>query len=135
MKEILEYILPPGDQIIKYDQVNEKILLEHRMTTSLYDYIEVVTNYYDDDEMPYINNWTDVECMGYGWAWLNYEEKDWHKMMGKLVSDTADLLLLNMDNALYFVYENEKVRTYHFVSLDDWREDKLISFSNEEIDF
>jgi hypothetical protein len=113
--------------------VNENILRELKMTTSLYDYIEIVTNYYDDDEMPYVNNWTDVEGMGYGWVWMNYEEKDWHKMMGRLVLDKADSLLKYMENTLYFVYENEKVKTYHFIMLFEYREDILISFSNEEI--
>jgi hypothetical protein len=136
MDKILEHILMPNDKIIKYGQVDEKILLELKMTTSLYEHIEIVTNYYDDVEMPYINNWTDVEGMGYGWAWLRYKEKDWHKMMGRLVSDQANSLLFNADNILYFVYENEKVKTYHFVQLNNYyREDVIISFSNEEMWF
>jgi hypothetical protein len=136
LDKILEHILSPEDNIIKYGQLNEKLLLELKMTTSLYDYIEIVTNYYDDfKHMPYRNNWTDVEGMGYGWAWLNYEEKDWHKMMSKLVSHEAESLLSNMDNILYFVYENERVKTYHFVFIEGmYRTDTLISFSNTEID-
>ena len=133
MEKILKHILRPGDKIIKYGQVDEKVLMELKMTTSLYDFIEIVTNYFDDDERPYFNTWTDVEGMGYGWAWLRYEEKDWHKMMGRLVSETADQLSLAVDRTLYFVYENEKVKTFHFVSLGDWREDVLIGFSKEEI--
>jgi hypothetical protein len=135
MDKILKHILSPNDQIIKYGQLNEKILLELKMTTSLYEYIEIVTNYYDDEELPYFNNWTDVEGMGYGWAWMKYEEKDWHKMMSKLVACEAASLLLDMDNTLYFLYENDDVKTYHFVSLGDYREDVLIGFSNIEIDF
>lgn len=135
MDKILEHILSPNDRIIKYGQVNEKVLLELRMTTSLYEHIEIVTNYYDDERNPYYNNWTDVEGMGYGWVWLRYEEEDWHKMMSKLVSHEADSLLQDMDTTLYFVYENEERKVYHFVSLGDWREDVLISFSNDEIYF
>lgn len=133
MDKILDHILSPGDSIIKYGQVDEKILLELKMTTSLYEHIEIITNYYDDENEPYFNNWTDVEGMGYGWVWLRYDEKDWHKMMGMLVSREAESLLKEMDNTLYFVYENEKVKTYHFITLDKYREDVLISFSNEEI--
>lgn len=133
MEKILKHILSPDDRIIKYGQLNEKVLMELKMTTSLYDYIEIVTNYYDDEDNPYFNNWTDVEGMGYGWVWLNYEEKDWHKMMSKLVYREADSLLLDMDNTLYFVYENERVKTYHFISLGDCRQDVLIGFSNDEI--
>jgi hypothetical protein len=135
LDKILKHILSPDDKIIKYGQVNENIIRELKMIASLYDYIEIVTNYYDWDEMPYVNNWTDVEGMGYGWAWMRYEEKDWHKMMFRLVSDKADSLLRSMDDTLYFVYENEKVKTYHFITLCEYREDVLISFSNEEIWF
>ncbi len=131
MQKIFDHILSPEDQIIKYGKMNEKILMELKMTTSLYDYIEVVTNYYDDDERPYLNNWTDVEGFGYGWAWLNYDEKDWHKMMSQMASEEVESLPL--DKTLYFVYENEKLKTYHFVCLGDWREDVVVSFSNEEI--
>lgn len=135
IEKILEHILQPEDKIIKYGIVDEKILLELKMTTSLYDYIEIVTDYYDDDEMPYDNNWTDVEGMGYGWSWIRYEENDWYKMMCRLVSMEAESLLLRMDNTLYFVYENDRVKTYHFVTMDEYREDLLISFSNEELFF
>ncbi|MEK4907457.1 hypothetical protein [Niallia sp. FSL M8-0099] len=133
MESILEHILRPADKIIKYGLVDEKIILELKMTTSLYEYIEVLNNYYDNEDNPYFNNWTDVEGMGYGWAWMRYEEKDWHKMMSKLVEDRSYFLLRDMDNTLYFVYENEKVKTYHFVTLDSWREDTIIGFSNEEL--
>lgn len=133
MNEILKHILSPEDKIVKYGQLDEKILLELKMTTSLYEHIEVVTNYYDDEKNPYFNNWTDVEGMGYGWAWLRYDEKVWHKMMGKIVADKAELL--DMDHTLYFVYENKAARTYHFVTLGEWREDVLITFSHNEIFF
>lgn len=138
MKEVIEQIVPSNYELIKYGQVDEKLLLELRMTTSLYEYIHVITNYYDDDEyMPYKNNWTDVEGMGYGWRWMRYEEKDWHKMMSKMVSEEADSLIKEMENTLYFVYENEEVKTYHFITLDggSFRTDIIIDFSNSELDF
>lgn len=135
METILNHILSPNDKIIKYGRLDEKVLLELKMTTSLYEHIEIVINYYDDDEdRPYCNTWTDVEGMGYGWAWCNYEEKDWHKMMSNLVSREAESLLKNMDDLLYFVYENEKVKTYHFIEVDGvYRNDVLIGFSNDEM--
>ncbi|MGD1416499.1 hypothetical protein [Bacillus stercoris] len=133
MEKILKHIMRPNDKIIKYGVLDEKILRELKMITSLYDYIEVVTNYYDDEDDPYRINWTDIEGMGYGWAWMNYDEKDWHKMMSKVVSHETDLLLRNVNDALYFVYENGKVKTYHFVYIGDCRYDTVISFSNNEI--
>jgi len=135
MDKIFNHIVPNGSHIIKYGQLNEKISLELKMTTSLFKYIEVIINFYDDEVYPYLNNWTDVEGMGYGWAWTNCEENNWHRMMARLASNRVDKLLGKMDHTLYFVYENEKVKTYHFVCLDEHREDTLISFSDEEIDF
>lgn len=134
MELILNHIVPKGDTIIKYGQLDDKLLLELRMTTSLYENIEVITNYYDDETYPYFNNWTDVEGMGYGWAWLRHEEKDWHKMMSNLVDREADSLTKDMNNTLYFVYESDNTKTYHFVSIGTVsRTDTLITFSNEEM--
>ncbi|WP_080845677.1 hypothetical protein [Cytobacillus gottheilii] len=109
------------------------------MTTSLYEHIEIVTNFYDDERNPFRCNWTDVEGMGYGWVWMQYEEKDWHKMMGKLVQHETKSLLKVMDDTLYFVYEKKKAKTYHFVTMGrfvtkgGWREDTIITLSNEEL--
>ncbi len=131
MENILNHIVPSTDRILKYGKLNEKVIMELKMITSLYDYIEVVTNYYDDEDNPYRNSWTDIEGFGYGWAWLGYDEKDWHKMMSQIAAEEVESLTL--DKTLYFVYENEKLKTYHFVCLGDWREDVVVSFSNEEI--
>jgi len=135
MKEIVNHVLSPNDKLLKYGQLNEKLLLELKMTTSLYEYIEIVTNYYDDEDNPYVNNWTDIEGMGYGWVWLRHEEKDWHKMMARLVGEEAEYLMRDMDDILYFVYENERAKVYHFVFVDGvYRKDIIISFSNKELD-
>jgi len=135
MQTILNHLLAPGDKMIKYGQLDEKILLELKMTTSLYDYIEIVTDYYDDEELPYLNNWTDVEGMGYGWAWSRCDEKDWHKMMSKMVGYEADSLIKDEENTLYFVYKGDKVKKYHFITLygKQHRVDTIISFSDEEL--
>lgn len=134
MDEILEYILGVDERIVKYGQVDEKILMELRMTTSLYEHIQTINNYYDDEDMPYFNNWTDIEGFGYGWCWMNHDEKNWHKMMSQLVDGEALYLKRVMDDALYFVYEDEKVKTYHFIVLEDKeRYDVIISFSNDDL--
>jgi len=131
--KILDHIVPQDNKIIKYGQMSNKVALELKMTTSLYEHMQVITNYYDDEDDLYYNNWTDIEGMGYGWAWMRYKEKDWHKMMSRMIGDEAKELLKNEENTLYFIYEDEKVKTYHFVQLNDWREDIVISFSNEEL--
>lgn len=135
MEKIFEHILSPDDRLIKYGQLNEKVAMELKMMTSLYEFMEIVTNYYDDEDRPFVNNWTDIEGMGYGWAWLRHEEKDWHKMMSRLVGDEADYLMRNMEDILYFVYENKRANVYHFVCIDGlYRKDVIISFSNKELD-
>ncbi|MEM5009308.1 hypothetical protein WKH57_01175 [Niallia taxi] len=134
MQKILEHIVPEGNTIVKYGLLDKKLIIELKMTTSLYDYIETVTKYYDGDDQ-YFNNWTDIEGYGYGWVWMRYEEAEWHKMMGKQVACESKRLSKDMDNTLYFVYEGEGVVTYHFVNLNERREDTLISFSNSEMDY
>lgn len=136
MNDYLEQIVSPDNRIIKYGQLDEKVLLELKMTTSLYDYIQVITDYYDEEDHPYFNNWTDIEGMGYGWAWLNYEEKDWHKMMEKIVSSEADSLSRIADEIFYIVHENENEKIYQFIHIEGiYREDIIITFSNNEIEF
>lgn len=36
-------------------------------------YIDTYELWYDDTDNPNINNWVDVEGIGYGWLWLNYK--------------------------------------------------------------
>lgn len=39
-------------------------------------YIEVQELWYDDFDHPHKNTWTDIEGIGYGWIWLNYENSE-----------------------------------------------------------
>lgn len=138
MDKILKHVLPDKATIIKFGQLDHKIGLELKMTTSLFENIDIVTDFYDEREMPYINNWTDVEGMGYGWAWLKYEEADWHQMMAKIVAQEVDAIIEDdRENTLYFIYQTKDVKTYHFIALGDraYRKDVIVNFSNEELDF
>ena len=135
LKNIINYILSSTPKLIKHGCLNEKILLELKMNTSLYNYIEVLYNLYTDEDYPDFNNWTDVEGMGYGWKWLRYKESEWHKMMCKIVDEHCDRLLKNINKVYYFVYKQDKCKVYHFVTLDEYRKDTIISLSNEEIDY
>lgn len=137
MKDIISQIVPEGHQYIKHGQVDEYILRELQMSASLHKYIEFVTDWYDEIEAPYFNNWTDIEGMGYGWRWMNYKEEDWHKMMFKIVKEESETLLRDWDITLYFVYKNDSVLTYHFITLNGgvYRTDHIFSLSHEEIDY
>lgn len=134
MEEILNHVLSPGDQIIKYGQLTPDILLEMKLTTSLYEYMEVVWLYFSDGENPYRLNWMDIEGMGYGWAWSAHEENQWHQMMAQMIGREANNMEKNMDDYLYFVYESEKGKTFRFISLEPYREDTLVVFLNDEVD-
>ncbi|MFK3936497.1 hypothetical protein ACI2JA_03140 [Alkalihalobacillus sp. NPDC078783] len=103
------------------------------MTTSIYDHIQMIINYYDDEDDPSRINWIDIEGMGYGWAWSNYEEKDWHKAMCKVVAYESEYILKDNLNTYYFVYDNSGVKNYHFVNLNQWRQDTIFSFSDNEM--
>lgn len=39
-------------------------------------YIEVQELLYDDFDNPHVNTWIDIEGIGYGWIWLNYENSE-----------------------------------------------------------
>lgn len=132
MEKIIEHLLKPGDQLIKYGQLTPNVLLEAQMTTSLYDYMEVIWNYYTDEKNPYRINWIDVEGMGYGWAWSVHEEKDWHRMMARMIARETKCLERFMEDTLYVVYESERGKTFHFVTLTEEREDILFNFLNKE---
>ena len=135
--DMLNEILSQKKHVIKHGKLNENILLELKMTTSLYDYIRVVTNHYSDEERPDFINWTDVEGMGYGWRWLRYEEKEerWHEMMAKMVREEAEYLSKNRKEQYFVVYDEEDTKTYHFITNEYTRTDILISFSNKELSY
>ncbi len=134
-KNVIQDFINSTTNIIKLGKLNEKVLLRLKMDTSLYDYIEVVTNYFDDEDRPNLNTWQDAEGMGYGWRWRQYEEKDWHKMMGKIVSEECEGLLDNIDNISFFIYKKDDCKVYHFISQGEYRVDTVVTLSNEEIWF
>lgn len=133
-KEIHNKVLSSVKNIAKHGLLNEKVLLELRMTTSLYEYIEVITNYYDDEEKPDFNNWTDVEGMGYGWVWSRYDESRWHEMMSRIVSQESEELLKTMDDTYFLIYDDERGKVFHFMTIyKTHRYDTIITFSNDEL--
>lgn len=136
-KDIHNKVLASKKSIINHGQLNEKILLALKMTTSLYEYIEVITEFYDDNERPDFNNWVDVEGMGYGWAWMNYENEEhrWHEMMSKMVSHESEGLLSTLDDTYFIIYENERGKVFHFITLLDSRFDTIITFSHSELNY
>ena len=140
--EIVNKVLSTVKNVTKHGQLTEKVLMELKMMTSLYGYIEVVTNYYSEEGRPDFNNWVDVEGMGYGWAWMKYEEYEeneekWHEMMYemmcKMVANESEWLLQDMDDTYYLVYENEGEKKYHFINFNGYRSDIIITLSNEEL--
>jgi hypothetical protein len=132
-KNIIKNVLSSTPNVISRGILNEKILLELKMSTSLYDYIEVVTNYYDERDRPEFNTWTDVEGFGYGWAWMNYEEKDWHKMMSKMVADECEGLKESVNTGYYLICDDGTYKKYHFIITDYYRVDTIVTLSNKEI--
>nr|WP_145401609.1 hypothetical protein [Paenibacillus xylanexedens] len=134
MKHVLEELKQRKMNIIKHAQLDSKILLELKMMTSFYDYIEINTTYHDDENDQNLVTWLDIEGMGYGWVWANYDEKDWYKMMLRLVNDECKHLKKEMKHTYYFVYEYQDILFYHFVVKDEYcRRDRIIQLSNEEL--
>lgn len=132
-EKIYKEVLSETKNVIKHGVLTDKILLELKMTTSLYEYIEVVTNYYDDKERPDFNNWVDVEGFGYGWRWLRYDEDKWHGMMSEMVGEEAEGLQRYIGDAHYIVYSIPNGKVFHFINCGRWRVDTIISYSNDEL--
>lgn len=133
LKHIYDEVLSSTENVIKHSELNDKIIMEMKMMTSLYDYMDVFINYYDED--PHFNNWTDIEGMGYGWRWMRYPEEKWHDMMSRMVFEESNDLLRDVKDTYYLVYELDGVKVYHFMYCGFWRRDTIIRFSNEELDF
>lgn len=134
MKHVYDYLQQEGRKILKHGQLDHNILLELKMMTSFYDYIEVNTTYHDDKNDDNLVTWVDIEGMGYGWIWVKYEEKDWYSMMLKLVIDECKHLTKEMKHTYYFVYEYQNILFYRFVVKDECcRRDRIIQLSNEEL--
>lgn len=132
-QKMIDSVVNSNKNIVKQGILSEKVLLELKMLTSLYDHIQIVTNYYSDEEDPDFNNWTDIEGMGYGWAWTRYEEDRWHEMMGKLIAYECEGLKENVNKGHYVVYESDGIKTYHFITNNWYRIDILVSFSDKEL--
>lgn len=134
MKNVYNYLQQEGRKILKHGQLDQKILLELKMMTAFHDYIEVDTTYHDDKNNENFISWMDIEGMGYGWRWARYEEKDWYKMMLRLVSDECKHLTKEMKHTYYFIYELQNILVYHFVVKNEYcRRDTIIQLSNEEL--
>lgn len=122
--------------VLSHGVLNEKILLELQMNTSLYDYIQVVDELIDFEEGEESVVWYDIEGMGYGWRWMRYDEKDWHKMMGELVKLEVALLKPVIDKTYYIKHkEDNDTVTYRFINREYGNRDLLITLSSKEIDF
>lgn len=127
-------VLSSSKNVIKKGVLTEKILTEIKMTTSLYECIEVLNNYYTDPENPDFNNWIDVEGFGYGWAWSRWDENRWHEMMSKIVEKDSERLWGDTEDGYYIVSINDGVKVYHLIGdYGECRKDVVISFSNEEL--
>lgn len=122
--------------ILSHGVLNEKILLELQMSTSLYNYIQVVDELIDFEDGEESVVWYDIEGMGYGWRWMRYDKKDWHKMMGELVKLEVVLLKPVIDKAYYIKHkEDNDTVTYRFINREYGNRDLLITLSSKEIDF
>ncbi|WP_440110122.1 hypothetical protein [Paenibacillus sp. QZ-Y1] len=134
MKHVYDYLQQEGRKILKHGQLDYKVILELKMMTSFYDYIEINTTYHDDKNDENLVTWVDIEGMGYGWIWANHEERDWYKMMLRLVDEECNHLTKEMKNVYYFVYEYKNILIYRFVVKDEYcRRDRIIQLSNEDL--
>lgn len=78
-----------------------------------YKYIDVLTYWYDNEDDPELNNWIDVEGIGYGWLWCGYpkSERLQRKSIRKYAAEclfNEDLWSFAEDGVVYYLYFCDK---------------------------
>lgn len=79
-----EYILQYGKESIVEIKTADEILFSQMIEDcSKQRFIEEKCEFYDDEESDNQTqaNWIDLEGEGYGWVFMNYPERKWHKVM------------------------------------------------------
>ncbi|MGA4713042.1 hypothetical protein [Bacillus safensis] len=131
--KILNHVLPKGAKLLEYGQLDSKIPMRIKMTTSLYEHLEFQYHVYDDEEFPYELPWIDIEGCGYGWLWNTTDQENWHTVLAKNIFNGLDNLADYEEKTLYFNYTLENHLCFHFITLDEYRKDFIIKMSNEEM--
>lgn len=99
-----------------------------------YKYIDVCEYWYDDEERPDVNNWIDVEGMGYGWIWCG----NWLRSRSKVLQRWAirrhakRFMELLRDDSLVLTYRFDGAECFGFMIGDQCY--VQIRVSNTELD-
>jgi len=94
-----------------------------------------IVNWYDDEDRPNWNNWTDVEGQGYGWLWLRTPESKWNIRLQKLVHQYVwekKKTMKEHNEPIIKVITDSSI-IYHFIERDSNKRDVIFEFSNEEL--
>lgn len=67
-------------------------------------YIDVIEYWYNDPDKPDYYTWIDIEGIGYGWIWLNYEKSE--KLMRKAIIKFAMRLYRESKNEMHIRTDN-----------------------------
>ena len=94
-------------------------------------YIDTYELWYDDPDNPIYNSWVDIEGMGYGWLWLDYENSK--KLQKKSIIKFAMDLYKYSKNEMYIRTENNI--TNIFLERKDGDCIFQIRVSNNELDW
>ena len=82
---------------------------------NLFKYIDTYEFWYDDPDNPNLNNWIDVEGIGYGWLWAQYKDSD--KLQRKLVIKHAMALYKDSTNEMC-VFKDDNITNILLASKD-----------------
>lgn len=99
-----------------------------------YKYIDVCEYWYDDEERLDVNNWIDVEGMGYGWIWCGNWLRSHSKMLQRLAirKYAQRFMELMHDETLVLTYKFDKAECFGFMIGDQCY--VQIRVSNKELD-
>lgn len=100
-----------------------------------YKYIDVYEYWYDDENDPDYNTWTDVEGMGYGWIWCGGWLREHCKFLQRraIIKYAQQLMdLFFRENNLVLTYKIDDAECFGFMIED--RCYVQIRVSNKELD-
>lgn len=99
------------EKYIQENMENKIVIIKKKLSRRFFakflrqfEYVDTCYYWFDDDENPNINNWIDVEGIGYGWLWLSY--KNSKKKQRKAIIKYAKGLYEDSKNKMAHEFHN-----------------------------
>lgn len=130
-----EYLLQYGrDSIVEIKNADELLFSQMIEDCSKQRFIEEKCEFYDDEELDNQTqaNWIDLEGEGYGWVFVNYPKRKWHKVMRLRVLRQIKMLkerIADGEQINVVVVKNRDLIIYTFIDREIYLSDLSYTFS------